>query len=491
MTVARRAAPAVLALAALAGPGCQQDLRRDAAAIDRAFAAGNFPQARSFAEDACERKGDDQQDRLVWWLAAGRTSQADMAIPESIQWYGKAYEAVRPYLDAKAEATVSEALVTTAVNQTMRIYRATPPERIMLCTLQGANYLWLGDVASARIELNRAADFQQDAVARYVKEVNAAQDQANAQWRKEGWDSAVATDAVARVRREWAADPATLGKASFANPFTSYLRAVTMIAAGRDAGDRQNARADLRAVQEMMPGMAAAATDIALIDGAGDPAVTWIFFLTGLAPDYREFRLDIPIPVGQVNYLSAAFPILRRRGDFAPEVMVEGEGGGRSELLADIDAMVEVDFNGRLPAIVTQEIISSASKAAATWAASQAAYQSSSTAGILVQIAGIAYQAGSTAADLRAWTTMPKQVALLRVPTPASGRILLRRGDGSRLCRLYVQPGAPNIALVTLPSASTSTPSVMMYRGAEVVGPPIPADHHDPAFDAPPTPTTP
>ncbi|MFM8733038.1 MAG: hypothetical protein ACKOGJ_11145, partial [Phycisphaerales bacterium] len=72
-------------------------------------------------------------------------------IPESIQWYGKAYEAVRPYLDAKAEATVSEAVVTTAVNQTMRIYRATPPERIMLCTLQGANYLWLGDVANARI----------------------------------------------------------------------------------------------------------------------------------------------------------------------------------------------------------------------------------------------------------------------------------------------------------------------------------------------------
>jgi hypothetical protein len=264
-----------------------------------------------------------------------------------------------------------------------------------------------------------------------------------------------------------------------------------MISAGADSGDRQNARADLRAVQEMMPGLAAAAKDIELIDAGGDRSVTWVFFLTGMAPDYREFRLDIPIPVGQVNYVSAAFPVLRRRADFVPEVMVEGEGGGRSELLADIDAMVEVDFNGRLPAIVTQEIISSAAKAAATWAASQSAYQSSSTAGILVQIAGIAYQAGSTAADLRAWTTMPKQVALLRVPTPASGRILLRRGDGSRLCRLYVQPGAPNIALVTLPSASTSTPSVLMYRGGEVVGPPIPHDHPDPVLDADPAPTPP
>lgn len=116
-----RAARAVLALAACAAPGCQQGLRRDAAAIDRAFAAGNYPQARSLAEDACERKGDDLQDRLVWWLAAGRTSQADMAIPESIEWYGKAYEAVRPYLDAKAEATFSEAVVTTAVNSVLRL----------------------------------------------------------------------------------------------------------------------------------------------------------------------------------------------------------------------------------------------------------------------------------------------------------------------------------------------------------------------------------
>ena len=491
MTAPPRAACAVLAVAATCGPGCQQELRRDSASIDRAFAAGNYAQARSLAEDACGRKGDDQQDQLVWWLAAGRAGQADMAIMESIQWYGKAYEAVRPYLDAKAEATVSEAVVTTAVNQTMRIYRATPPERIMLCTLQGANYLWLGDVANARIELNRAADFQQDAVARYAKEVNAAQEQANADWRKEGWDASIATGAVASVRAAWGADPATLGAASFANPFTSYLRAAMLIAAGADSGDLQNARADLRGVQEMMPGLTTAARDIELIDGTGDRAVTWIFCLTGLAPEYREFRLDIPIPVGEVNYVSAAFPILQRRADFVPEFQVAGDAGARSELLADIDAMVEVDFNGRLPAIVTQEIISSATKAAATWAASQAAYSADTTAGILVQIAGIAYQAGSTAADLRAWTTMPKQVTLLRVPTPASGRILLRRGDGSRLCKLFVQPGVPNIALVTLPSSSTSNASVMMYRGAEVHGPPIPIDHPDPGLDAEPDPVPP
>ena len=266
-----------------------------------------------------------------------------------------------------------------------------------------------------------------------------------------------------------------------------------LVATSSESGDRQNARADLRAVQEMMPGHAAAAADIALIDAGiahGSAAVTWVFFLTGMAPDYKEFRLDIPIPVGNVNYVSAAFPILRKRGDFVPSCAVAGEAGARSELLADVDAMVETDFDSRLPLIVTQEIISSAAKAAATWAASQAAYNSSSnsTAGILVQIAGIAYQAASTAADLRCWSTMPKQVSVLRVPTPANGRLDLVREGGAPLCTLEVRAGAPNIAFVTLPSAKALKPAVLMYRGGDPV--PAPATPPAPAPAAVPAPST-
>jgi hypothetical protein len=69
---------------------------------------------------------------------------------------------------------------------------------------------------------------------------------------------------------------------------------------------------------------------------------------------------------------------------------------------------------------------------------------------------------------------MPKQIALLRVPTPASGRLDLVREDGSALCTLHVEPAAPNIALVTLPSMSAKSPSIMLYRGGTVHGPRAP-----------------
>lgn len=466
---------AALACACLAFVGgCQRDLRKSVAAIDRAYSAGDYPVAAKLAEAAVAQNNNDQQDRLLWWLEAGRTQQAAGAIDTSAGWYDRAFEEVRPYLDSKAEATVSEALATTAVNQTIRIYRATPPERIMLCTLQGANFLEKCDLGRARIEFNRAADFQQDAVTRFQKEVTNAQDETNKEWSKKGWNTAIATSVTESVRKEQGRDPSTLGFSSFGNPFTSYLRSVFLIATSSEMGDRQNARADLRSVQEMMPGITAADEDIALIDAGtshGSAAFTWVFFLTGLAPDYREFRLDIPIPVGNVNYVSAAFPVLRKRASFESVIAVAGVDGTRSQMIANIDAMVEADFDTRLPLIVTQEIISSAAKAAATWAASQAAYQQDSTAGVLVQIAGIAYQAASTAADLRCWSTMPKQVELLRVPTPTNGRLDLVRGDGAALCTLHVEPGAPNIALVTLPSLSAKSPSVMLYRGGTVCGP--------------------
>ena len=500
---------AIACVAALAS-GCQQNLRKTVAAIDSAYSAGEYDRAAKRAETALADNGDDAQDRLVWLMEFGRTQQAAGGIDGSIAAYDRAVDEVRPYLDSKAEATITEALVTTTVNQTMRIYRGTPPERIMLCTLQGANLLQKGDLARARVELNRAADFQQDAVQRHAKDIASAQEKADKEWKQKGWNQAVAANATESVRKAQAeqaapapaapapapaatTDPATRGYASFANPFTSYLRAVFLVATSSESGDRQNARADLRAVQEMMPGHAAAAADIALIDSGiahQSAAVTWVFFLTGMAPDYKEFRLDIPIPVGNVNYVSAAFPILRKRGDFVPSCAVAGEGGARSELLADVDAMVETDFDSRLPLIVTQEIISSAAKAAATWAASQAAYNSSSnsTAGILVQIAGIAYQAASTAADLRCWSTMPKQIAVFRVPTPADGRLDLVREGGAPLCTLEVRAGAPNIAFVTLPSVKALKPAVLMYRGGESV--PSSATPPAPAPTAAPAPST-
>ena len=466
----RRRALLCVCVAMAAAAGCQRDLRETMASIDASYAAGQYVQASTIAATAATENQGDEQDRLMYWIAAGHMAQAAGEMDRSRHWFGLAYEQIRPYLDTKAEATVSEAIATTAVNQTVRIYRGTPPERIMLCGLQGVNCLAEGNLDGARLELNRARDFQQDAVSRFEQEVAAEQQVAQESWKAEGWDPSIAGSALDQVRAQQGDLAKIRGYASFGNPFVSYMRAVFLIASSGDASDRQNARADLKSVQEMVPGFALAEEDIALIDAdapAGRMPVTWVFFLTGLAPNYEEFRLDIPIPVGEVNYVSAAFPVLKLRNDYLDAIEVQGSDGTssrRSLALADLDAVVTEEFNARLPAIVTQEIISSAAKAAATWAASQAAYSQDYYAGLAVQIAGIAYQAASTAADLRCWSTMPKQVGLLRVPTPTDGALEIRRSTGAPLCRLGLKPDAPNIVFVTLPSSAAHAPAVQVAR---------------------------
>jgi len=453
-----RAAILGAALAAAAGSlGCQQELRRTTRSIDAALIAGDYAKAETLATEAATQFQKDEQDRLIYFMAAARTAQIAGSWERSDLWYRRAFDEIRPYLDEKAEAKVTEAVSTTVVNQTIRIYRGTPPERIMVCTLDSINDLERGDFDAARLKLNRARDFQQDAKSRFQSEVAKQQAGADAAWRKQGWSESAAEGAIAKVRKQQGNLPAQNGMAVLPNPFTSYLRAVFLLSTSADLGDRQNARADLRAVEEMIPGFAPAALDIALIDenpAAGTMPITWVFFLSGLAPYYDEFRLDIPIPVGPVNYVSAAFPVFKVREDALGAIEAASAGGAaQSVTLADIDAMVRAEFDARLPTIVTQEVISSATKAAATYAASSAAAQSDSTVGLLVQIAGIAYQAASTAADLRCWGEMPKRIDLLRLQTPDNGHIELRRPGGAPLCSVSVQPKSPSIVFVTMPSA--------------------------------------
>jgi len=462
--------------------GCQQELRRTTKQIDAALIAGDYPKAEAMACEAAAKAEKDEQDRLIYFMAAARTAQIAGSWERSDLWYRRAFDEIKPYLDEKAEAKVTEAVATTVVNQTLRIYRGTPPERIMVCTLDSINDLERGDFDSARLKLNRARDFQQDARSRFQEDVARQQAGADEAWRKQGWSESAAAGALTQVRARQANPPAQNGMAVLPNPFTSYLRAVFLLSTSTELGDRQNARADLRAVEEMVPGFAPAALDIALIDespAAGTMPVTWVFFLSGLAPYYDEFRLDIPIPVGPVNYVSAAFPVLKVRDDALGAIEADMGGAGaqgvamQSVTLADIDAMVRAEFDARLPTIVTQEIISSATKAAATYAASSAAAQSDSTVGLIVQIAGIAYQAASTAADLRCWGELPKRVDLLRVATPESGQIELRRSGGEPLCSVSVQPKSPNIVFVTMPSAG-APPAVQHVALAAAVPPALP-----------------
>jgi len=451
----------LLTVLTLVSLGCQSGYRSDAKVLTGHWDRGNYSAAAKTGTTSATANSGDDIDRVVYNLEAGRTAQAAGEFETSIVFYDLAYEDVRPYLDTDAEDTVSEAVVTTAVNQAMATYKGTPNERILMSTMQSLNYMELGDMESARIELNRAHDWQQDAEQRYAKEIEREQAAIQDEAKKEQVDSA--TDHKGGLPPSVAPHYAYLrdlrGYGAYRNPFPSHLRGVFLLARGADIGDLANARTDLNEVAGMSPdAMPMLEADLALADrppNTAMPPITWIYFLPGRSPHKEEFRLDIPIPVGRVNYVSAAFPRLVHNRNHHEAMEVHGnefETVTTMEI-ADNDRIVASEFSERLPTIVTQEIISSAGKAAATYALSE-------SAGGWGQAAGIIYQAASTSADTRSWRTMPAVIEVARIPTPGDGELDLVV-DGRNLGHIDVAPGACNIVIVTLPSVNATEASIM------------------------------
>ena len=449
-----------LLLAALFGlaTGCQSQYRSFNAAMVSDLEAGRYAEAADRASAKASSKkalaaSSPGEENVLYLLEAGRTNQLVDATASTIDYLGHAQTLMRPYLDTEAEARVTEAIVTTAINQAMSDYLGTPSDRIMCSTLYGLELMGVGRFDDGRVALNLAADWQQDLRTRYRKEIADADEKLAKASSEKGISAESQSTANAYLEKYFSNLDAYEGYANFANPFLAHVQGVYYLTAGRGIRDPNQT---FRTAAALSPDAAALiAGDLEMI-GAGTPTggATWVYFMTGLAPWFKELRLDIPIPWGDVNYVSGAFPIMQFPENFDREMSVEG-GGHRVETvaLADLARIRASEFKAKLPQVILQELLSSTAKAAATYGAKEAG-------GGWGQLAGIIYQAATTSADTRCWRSLPNLIALARIPTPPDGR--LRFSTDRAIGTVDVPPGSDTIVLVTLPSRSTPTASIQV-----------------------------
>lgn len=442
-----------LGLGAAVGGGCQSGYRDFAQQLDQRVAAGDFAGAAQLAAARAEKAAGDRNNRVVYNLEAARATQMAGDLEASRDFFGRVHADVRPFLDTKAEDRVSQAVTTTVVNQTTSAFIGTPVDRIMATALNAINQMGVGDLEEARVQLNLTREWQEEAVRRLgggAAPTGDLEDEAKRQ------GVGVDADRVDGIMATHFAELADLrADSAFRNPFASHLRGVFLLATAADPSDTERARFELRQVLSMEPdALPAVGPDLDRIETGGAAAPTvWIYVMAGRGPWLDELRLDLPIPFGNVNYVSAAFPRLRFHDDSIGGVSVTAEGTeSAAVLLADVDAMVGADFKARLPRIIMQEVLSSALKAGATYAARE-------QAGDWGQLIGILYQAFSTSADTRMWRTLPKRVLLARVPTPADGVLTARYAGVSEAIR--VEPGRSHIIVLTVPHAGVRQPSVV------------------------------
>ncbi len=455
----RSALPAVLLAAALFS-GCAT-YNTKTQGLGTAWNAGEWQRAAQEAQ-AGSKDHEGSADALVWRLEEGATLRGAQQFAASNEAFDKAEQRVTEF-DKAAEVSVSDEFAASLTNLSYLPYRGYAYDRIMLNTYKALNYLQLGNYDSARVELNRALERQREAVAANAERIERAKQVAQ----KSSEDASENQSGEHYDVQKGEADPqlqtqltsayanvkALRAYSDYVNPFTVFLDGLYCLTRSTGDSDLERARKSFERVAGMVPENAFVAQELELVqkaqNGAPLPALTYVIFETGLAPTRDEIRIDIPLFLvnNEVPYVGAAFPILKPTDVYAPDLTAEGQDvpPTRALVLCSMDSVIATDFDNELPIVITKTLLSAGAKAAAAYGMKEAT-KDAGIAGLLMQIGTTVYQIAMNQADMRTWTTLPKQFQYVRVSTPADRRITVV--SSGRRSTVELLPGTVNVIYV-------------------------------------------
>jgi hypothetical protein len=400
------------------------------------------------------------KDAVVWHLEAGAAYRAAADYTNSLRHLDAAAAAIDDY---EQQAKVKVASETGAIlsNQQNLPYRGKSYDKIMLHTYQALNYLALGDPDKARPEINRAYQCQQDAVDDNARRIEKAKEQ-----EEKSKDKATIEKTKADPAFSSAVDGVNKNiegfkfYANYVNPFTVYLDGLFFLYQGSGGSDLEHAGKSLNRVVEVCGDNKFVQADLQTvtnaINGQAPAACTYVFFETGEAASLDQIRIDIPIIVTRVSYVGTAFPKLAFHDSQTRELSIKaGDVQETAASLANMDAIIALDFKNEFPVIITKTVISTVTKAVAAYAANKAVGDQNAIAGLFTQIGTAVAQMAVNIADTRSWTTLPKEFQVARVPTPADRKLTLST-PGSAPVEVNLLDGSVNV--VYAKSIRTGTP---------------------------------
>jgi hypothetical protein len=433
-----------------------------------AFERGRYDRAAGAMTELLSDRRESEKDRTLYELEGGLVYAAAGEPSLSTQALAAADARMWEYLDEAPDVRVSEQAVAILSNQTIIAYRGTTYDRILCSTYLALNHLAQGDLGSAGVSLRRALEWQRDAVEKNAKEIEALEQQAKSASASKSYDVGRATsDPALRRGLDSAYGPLRElpGYGEFEIPFATQLRGLHFTLVG-GRSELEQATVAFRRVAGMLPEgerapilADAAAAEAAALGGLRAPSVH-VFLESGLGPRLEELRIDIPLFLRTVPYVGAAFPVLRR-SDTAIEGFSLRAGGEAyaAALLTDMDRVVGDEFNRRLPAIITMTLVSSATKAIATYAIQDSLAKNNRDAAVLVAVLGGVYQFAVNRADLRIWSTLPKHVHYARCPAPVDGSVAIELADGQRLAPIAVE--SDGVTIVHIRASQAGAPPVV------------------------------
>ncbi len=397
------------------------------------LASCNFDRSIQLAKSKISKSKNPKGEDLLWSMQLGCLERIKQNHRESNTYFDKSEEMLN-FFDYQNKALDSTAAI--AVSENIVPYLGEEYDGIMVNTYKALNFMALGENELARVEFNRALDRQRRAKENFAKEIAKLKDELEQEQKKE--KSHVKENVDNPKIQELIADryPGVYefqAYPDFVNPFTTYMAGVFF----NLVGDHSKAVTFLKESHGMVSDNKYIAEDMAIteqvLDGQAELKDTiWVVFENGMGPLKEESRIDIPLFVAtdKVKYIGIALPKLSVREQAYPHLSIRAAGQTyNTQLVADMDRVVQTEFNKDFKGILTRAIMSATAKAVAQYALQKQDDSSAKLASVFVAV----YSYATTAADVRIWTMLPKNFQVARLPMPPDRLVTVEPPGGESL----------------------------------------------------------
>jgi hypothetical protein len=427
----------------------------DASFQSEALGSSNFSRAIKLAQSNISKGTNPKKEDLLWSLQLGSIERLNRDYSQSNEYFDQS-EKMLNYFDYQNKTVDSAAAIAT--NENIVPYVGEEYDGIMVNTYKALNFMALGDRELARIEFNRALERQRRAMENFAAEIAKLKKEIDKEDAKENStvkDNVDNPEIQKLIQERYPTLFDFKAYPDFVNPFTTYIAGIFFDL----DGDYSKATTLLKESYGMVSDNDYVGQDFALteqvLDGNKEfKNMVWVIFENGMGPVKEEFRIDIPLFIekrrdrgSDFKYFGIALPRLVFREEAFPYLTIEAEGQSyRTQQVANMDRVIQTEFEKDFKGILTRAIISTTSKAVAQYALSKKGNGKTQVASLLVA----AYSFATTAADVRIWTTLPKDFQVARLDIPEDRQITISPPGGQSF-QVEIPPCNNSLIYVKIP----------------------------------------
>ena len=407
------------------------------------------------------------RDRLLYQLEEATIKRMKGDIDGSIRSFNKVSDEYARWFGAhlKTEKKITEEFLSTLGSAEWKPYKSRIYERVMMRYYQALNYLQKGDDGRARAEIFKIRQAIDDSKQIWNKELEIAQAEMNKKnidlekGLESGNEEPIQSD-ISRIKK---IVPDNFPV--FVNPAAIYLEALYFLRGGKQRDDFEKAEFSLRQLTSIYPKNKWIEEDYSKAKSFSQATkeFTYIFFETGRAPVRLEKRFDLPVmffsTTSRIPYLGIAMPSLKINDQYASNINITFNSDNtvyNTELLADLDIIVSQEFEKFYPVELTKAISGSLLKGGLQYIATDSVRGENDTVRSVLGVgSGILAQA-TTRADLRSWSTLPKQIRFCKISTPTDKKLTIQSVGTNFNIAVTLKPSLTN--LVFIRSISSYTP---------------------------------